>query len=233
MADERDPKVSQRYRELADEEPSRELDQSILAAAHRAVGQPHAPLVTPSGRHRWYFSLGAAAVIVLSVAVTYHLQREQPDPDSVGVPPAPAAQQPPAPAAKPETASKPAPVITPDRKARAPERGRQPTREPAEAPSARSDSAGAAASRPEPAVEAQRPMESGRAAPEMRMQRDAAPAQSQAKPMQAPALDTPERMLERIAGLRKEGKHEEADRLLAEFKRRYPDYRLPENVVRP
>src|SRR5258706_573097 len=61
MADERDPKVTQRYRELPGEEPSRELDQHILAAAHRAAGHSHAPLVTPAGRHRWYFSLAAAA----------------------------------------------------------------------------------------------------------------------------------------------------------------------------
>ena len=80
MADERDPKVSRAYRELAGEEPSRELDQTILAAAHRAVGKPHAPLVTPAGRHRWYFALGAAAVLVLAVSVTVHMQREQPEP---------------------------------------------------------------------------------------------------------------------------------------------------------
>jgi hypothetical protein len=51
--------------------------------------------------------------------------------------------------------------------------------------------------------------------------------------MQVPVVETPERMLERIVELRREGKHEEADRLLAEFKRKHPDYRLPENVVRP
>jgi hypothetical protein len=231
MADERDTRVSQRYRELPGEEPPRELDQAILAAARRSVERPHAPLVTPSGRHRWYFSLGAAAVIVLAVAVTYQMQREQPDPDSVGVPPAPAA--------KPEIASKPAPSPAPERIPREPERARQPAREPAapppafvpdpkpqaqagqpelarEAPSARSDSAGAAASPSEPAARAQSPTESRRAAP-----------------MQAPAVETPERMIERIVQLRKEGKHDEADRLLAEFKRRYPDYRIPENVVRP
>ena len=44
--------------------------------------------------------------------------------------------------------------------------------------------------------------------------------------------EPPERWLERIVQLRKEGKHEEADKLLAEFKRRYPDYRIPENVLR-
>jgi hypothetical protein len=45
--------------------------------------------------------------------------------------------------------------------------------------------------------------------------------------------EPPERWLERIVQLRKDGRHEEADKLLAEFKRRYPDHRIPENVVRP
>jgi hypothetical protein len=211
MADERDPKVSQRYRELADEEPPRELDRAILAAARRSMEKPHAPLVTPSGRHRWYFSLGAAAVIVLAVGVTYHMQREQPDPDSVGVPPAPAA--------KPETASKPAPVVTPDRKARAPERAAEVAREPAAPP-------------PPVIVPDPRPQkqegrrELAREAPGARSD-SAGAAVSPARPMQAPVVETPERMLERIAELRKAGKHEEADRLLAEFRQRYPNHEIP------
>jgi hypothetical protein len=36
--------------------------------------------------------------------------------------------------------------------------------------------------------------------------------------------------LERIAELRKQGKHEEADKALAEFRRAYPDYRLSEEM---
>ena len=81
MTDERDPKVSQRYRDLPGEEPSRALDQTILAAAHRSLDKPHAPLVVPAGRHRWYFSLGAAAILVLAVAVTLQVERQQPDPE--------------------------------------------------------------------------------------------------------------------------------------------------------
>lgn len=199
MADERDPEVSRRYRNLGAEEPPRELDQAILSAARRAVDKPHAPLVTPSGRHRWYFSLGAAAVIVLTVAVTYHMQQEVPDPDSVVVAPGSAA--------RPETA----------------ERAEEPPREPAAptppvlVPDPRSDSAEGAASPPGTAAQAQRRAEPG-----------PAPA---AKPMQAPVVETPERMLERIVELRKAGKYEEADGLYAEFRRRYPDYRLPDAVL--
>ena len=67
MTEERDPRISQRYRSLGSEAPSRELDQAILAAAHRALDRSHAPLVTPAGRHRWYFAFGAAAILVLLV----------------------------------------------------------------------------------------------------------------------------------------------------------------------
>jgi hypothetical protein len=41
---------------------------------------------------------------------------------------------------------------------------------------------------------------------------------------------TPEQWLERIAKLRDAGKVREADESLAEFKRRYPDYRISETL---
>jgi hypothetical protein len=43
--------------------------------------------------------------------------------------------------------------------------------------------------------------------------------------------ETPEKQLERIAELRQAGRHEEADRLLAEFRKRYPDYRISEEML--
>jgi hypothetical protein len=42
------------------------------------------------------------------------------------------------------------------------------------------------------------------------------------------ADETPEKALERIAELRKAGKHDEADKALAEFRKRLPDYKIPE-----
>jgi len=41
-------------------------------------------------------------------------------------------------------------------------------------------------------------------------------------------VEPPEKMLERIATLRREGREKEADDLYAEFKRRHPDYRIPD-----
>jgi len=41
---------------------------------------------------------------------------------------------------------------------------------------------------------------------------------------------SPERWLVEIAELRRQGKHEEADKALAEFKRRYPGYRISDEM---
>lgn len=279
MTDERDPKLSRRYRELGSEEPSRELDQTILAAAHRAAARPHAPLVTPAGRHRWYFAFGAAAILVLAVAVTVQVERQQPDPEALPASPGPVRtdraegfyrqeQEKDSKRAevekqveRPEPFSDAAP---PAREARrAPAREAPPAASPpaevkpqpsveaqsgtAAAPSAKADSAGiteprqrdlaeanrvegareppAAASAPEKAAEVQRRAEPQAAAraPQARAKEDRVVA--------SVAPPTPERLLERIAELRKEGRHDEADKALAEFRQRYPDYRIAEEML--
>ena len=46
------------------------------------------------------------------------------------------------------------------------------------------------------------------------------------------AGETPEQELERIAKLRAEGRHEEADKALADFRKRHPDYRIGEELLR-
>jgi TolA-binding protein len=46
------------------------------------------------------------------------------------------------------------------------------------------------------------------------------------------AQEAPEKWLERIAQLRKEGRHDEADKALAEFRKSYPDYKIPEAMLK-
>ena len=189
MADERDPRVTQRYRELGGEEPPRELDQAILAAAHRAADRPHAPLVTPAGWHRWYFSLAAAAVLMLAVGIALHVDR-QPPPEWEAA--NESAQRTPAspPAANEAKPAKESALAKERREA-----------QPAEAPAVLADR-----------------VESAQRKAEVPSSAAAAAARA----------DTPERELERIAELRRLGRDDEADKALAEFRKRYPDYKIPD-----
>jgi hypothetical protein len=238
MTDERDPKVSRRYRELGREEPPGELDAGILAASRRVVETHLAPLVPPTGRRRWYFPVAAAAIITLAVAVTVHMERSQPDAEDIAPPPAatpaPAAPElrkeaPPARLAqsrsKPEAAGKPS---GPRRFAPEPPQPAAPPAAPAPLP------------RPADAMQERR---SADVQPESRVRADES-SQPQAVLREAPSgapaqllgqvakAQSPEAALERVAELRRQGKHDEADKALAEFRRRYPDYRIAEEMLK-
>ena len=217
-------KISRRYRELPREEPPRHLDDAILAAARRAVHTHPAPLVVPSGRQRWYFPLAAAAIIVLAVAVTMHIEREQPAEEAVlSTAPSPremareefalkGESQKPAP--QPERRFKAAPAVPP-----------APAAAPVPPPSqdaVSNSTSGAVAGRvetPQATVQAAPPPPR---ADEMRRESSAL-AKLASRP--------PEQWLQGIAELRKQGRHDEADRELAEFRKRHPDYKIPEAML--
>jgi hypothetical protein len=258
MAEERQPNISQHYRGLEALEPSRELDEAILAAARPAR----------SGRQRWYYSLAAAAVVVFAVALTLHIERERPDaeapqgttpplrlerelrgiikpanePESKPAETKPSVPRPAEPsqgfapdaqpAARDSLASAPAPVRAQESPPAAPRVAAKPT------PSTEPSVAAAQARR---ADEAASRMDAGNAATalarrapaEMRLRREetlaspsaAAPGLAPAPPPAA-APEKPDRWLERIAELRSRGRHAEADKELAEFRRVYPNYVL-------
>lgn len=260
MTDERDPKLSQAYRELGREEPPRALDDAILAAARRAEPTHPAPLLSPgvgpAVRRSWYFPVAAAAVIMLSVGVVMHLQLEQPGIDGIQVaaekaPPAPApvaeaskpAPQPEAP--KPEdTMIAKAPAAAKREAARSqPAMEEVPKLSGSEASGASAGSLApappAVASSPAPSAApapapARKPMAMQRAEEGMRDRADSAERQvlseATAKRSQD-AGETPEKWLERIAELRRAGRHDEADKALAEFRQRHPGYRIPEAML--
>ena len=233
MADDDD--ISRRYRELPREEPPRHLDDAILAAARRAVHTRPAPLVVPTGRQRWYFPLAAAAIIVLAVAVTMHMEREQPAEELMSTPSAPAAAAPavvppPREMARNEQPEKPkaerkrkaesadsrelrdqAPVAPPPELQKAPE----PAPPPAAPPPAHDAVGKIAQSAPAPA-------------PAAKAERRVVPEGARAAPaLSAFAMQSPEQWLQGIADLRKQGRHEEADKELAEFRKRHPGYEIP------
>ncbi len=236
-----DPKVSDRYRELPREEPPRALDGAILAASRRALEEKKrshpAPLVAPTGRQRWYFPLAAAAVIVLAVAVTVHVERERPDAEILEGPVA-VQKAPPAEEVVKAEAPRPAPSAPPKAARKVPERTFAPDPQPQAAPAAppvaqaeRSDAAAAAAGSRE--MRAQRDVAASSGA-----RPSAAPASRAEEPARAaPALaklgeQSPEQWLQGIADLRRQRRHEEAEKQLAEFRKRYPNYRIPEAILR-
>jgi hypothetical protein len=226
MTDEQ--KASERYRELPREEPPRALDDAILAASRRAVHR----------RRGWYVPLAAAAAITLAVAVTLHVQHEKPGEEVDAVSPsmnvqdvpkveAPMAQAPKAeePRRAPRELRRDGPEFTPDPKppaAPAPMRDQATAESELSASGTRSSADIQRAPVPQASAPATAPAESPRVA-------GAARGRSEASQMMAKA-ESPEQALERIAHLRAAGRHEEADRALAEFRKRHPGYRLSDET---
>jgi hypothetical protein len=185
-----------------------ERDEKV-SAGYRALGGEEPPraldeaILAASRRSptRWRVPLSVAAVLVLAVGVTLRMLPQRPDAESVAL--APQVMETPRPAASADQGGMRAEIAA----------------KPAETPAA-PDPVAADAARSAPASAAA-PAGVGAVA-ESRV-RAAAPV---AKLSQAPL--TPEAWLERIAELRKQNRKREADESLAEFRKRYPDYRIPE-----
>jgi hypothetical protein len=245
-ADLRDARISARYRELAREEPSARLDAAILGAARARAARP--------GVRRWAVPVSLAAVLVLSVIVTLRIHEEAPDLESGAVSPAEPKTKAATPAPAPAEAKTAGKIAT---EAPRLLKRSEPKQEPAK-PQLRADMAKrsleereaapfatAPAAAPAPAADAQAarpagqsaagavsvPPAAGSSADRMAASRAApAPAPMAARERSEPAAfeESPEKWLEHIARLRGEGRDADADESLARFRRRYPDYRIPE-----
>jgi hypothetical protein len=234
MADSDDEREASRaYRGLPREEPPERLDDAIRAAARRETQSRPAPLVAPTGRRRWYFPVAAAAVVVLAVAVTSQVEHEQAQ--QVSGPALEMAKKEQAPAQEPKASPKPEPrpQMRPDRRPsreefsrdRLARNGAPSPQSATAAPASPPPSLGASGTIAQPAQEAAADAAEKSQERETKQKQAGAPARALAK------AATPESELERIAGLRRQGKDEEADRALAEFRKRYPDYRIAPEML--
>ena len=245
-------KLDESYRRLAREEPSASIDTAILAASRRALGRP-----SLTRRWAMPVSIAAVLVLAVGVTLRMQQEQpgiELQEPAARIAPPQAAA---PAPERKPAEAA-PEVARVEVEQAPAPEKkllkraAPKPFADsrnviPAPAPAAPPAAAPAAPPAPEPqaiappraepalpaappARAAAAPSAQGSAALQSvapRAKREAA-ADSSREVKAAVILSDEERELERIARLRAEGKHEEADKALEEFRRKHPAFRIPE-----
>jgi type IV secretory pathway VirB10-like protein len=222
-----DPKISARYRELPREEPPRHLDEAILAAARRSV----------KPRRNWYIPLATAAVIVLAVAVTVHVERERPDDETaVAVAPAPAPrEEAPAMQAPPPAAPAPEPKAErPAMKGFVPDPKPTPDKRRADDARAHADAERARAQTEVERLRAERQAREAGAASALRrerMEESRHRSSAASSALGVAAYRSPEQWLQGIADLRRQGRDDEADKALAEFRRAYPDYRIPEAML--
>ncbi len=247
----RDPRVDRAYQEAPRDEPPAALDERIRAAARRAVSARPQSLDAQtadkrrrSWASRWRIPLSVAATVLIAATLTLMVQEEEHYPANYRTAPSAPAIAPPA--AEEKAA---APALS------APSPARRPP-VPAQAPAARPETrtppvAGTAPAREERPGEAEdvRAADSARDGQiEMRLQQSA-PAGAASEALrrdrafgdrpgrvsreEAPSvLHTPEAWIDHIRSLRAQGREAEATTELAEFRRQYPDFRLPPDLAR-
>lgn len=240
---ERDAGLDWVYRETAREMPPAHLDAAILAAARRELGAGPRPM---SARlRRWRMPVSIAAVIVLSASLAVLVTEEGGEPPvhtpAVSPPaagpadpmrqPAPVESAPSRPARRDEAgAIAPAELGTrADGGPRALLRSAPDTPRAAEGRAAVEERAGHDATL---AIQRDKPVgatpEAPRAGPMARsMQAERAPSGERLPVWHGLEQEPPQKWLDRAVELKRLGRTAEAGELLAEFKRRFPDHRLP------
>lgn len=181
-----------------------------VTQAYRAIGSEEPPAVLDAAilaaarrrGKRWQAPLAVAAALALAVGVALVVEREE-RAKTEDVALAPQVMESPAPAAGARVESRPAAAPA------APAAGKRERSDEAEQRKAQASAPAADQAAPAAGV---------------------AGALRAAKPPEQ--AETPELWLERIAALREQGRDREAGESLAEFRRRHPDYRIPEPMLR-
>jgi hypothetical protein len=232
------------YREGAQQEPGRILDERILAAAHAEVDNAKKAKSRSARWTHWIKVSSAIAVAILGVSVSWRIadeqeavreatqSRDQAAPAAPSIPPAETAAPPPEPPAR-RLASPPAQAKA---RAQAPAVGAQPF-------------PGAAETGAAPQLESRQRRDDGHvrqapaAAPTLRSEaqtgdksKEVGRAQALKKSSETGSMQgrddaaTPAAWVEHIRALRAEGRTQEAAQSLARLRLRYPDFVLPDDL---
>lgn len=253
---EHDELLAKRYREAANESPPARLDAAIRAAARREAGAGPRPL---SRLRAWRVPVSLAAVLVLSATLVLMMREEGADRLETAVEPVPPRAV--APERPAELQPRPAEAQAPASPSRAPQSRAQPPAAdmtppaPLAAPQAEqkvlAGNAVPPESSPEPRrevaamAETARPMISAAPAPAAadadaaagRMARSApaaAAVASAAPPLWQDLIDQPaDKWIQRILEWQRAGRSADAEALVREFVRRFPQQPLPPEIRQP
>lgn len=239
--DPQDRELGALYRTAAQEAPSPGLDARILAAARNAATPPREAASTPvpkSWAQRWRIPVALAATVLMTSTLTLLVREHGVDGDETMMPrQAPAARKSEAAAPAASTAPAAPASIAPAAPARE-DRGEANTAKdqladrPREEPRYPPQSDRAAEHAAPPVAESAAGAAAMRSAPASA--RANASAESAARPALSGTLErSPEQWLEEIRQLRREGRAAEAEARLAEFRKRYPQFLLPEDLKQP
>lgn len=248
----RDPRLDDAYGETPRDEPSPAADEHIRAAARRAVDARPTPLVPQDSRRsfaRWRVPLSLAATVVLAVTVALMVDEEDGRPrddNSVPLASPPQAEPPDTSSERDAGVRSSGDTVAPQKPAEA-KRSTAPPRNDIAPPAAPppqplreerrrlpdSPAAGAPAEAARTPAPAAAPPAADSAAP-MRKERPASArpdrAEREAASAVAPAR-SPEEWIDEIRRLKAHGLDAEAAAEVAEFRRRYPNYVLPAELL--
>jgi hypothetical protein len=236
-------RLSGHYRAGSTEEPPAHLDAAILTAARREVERSRFA-------RNWHLPASIAAMLVIGVSLalmTSEIEDPLPPPDtSAGVAAGEARQVAPALAMKQESQARPAARPGIERESRPSREGsvrserESDTLQNSAAEHADSAAAAPSVAAPAPApalrqLEAAAPSESvaeqkSALADSAQGKRATTALRKEAAPSSAVPEDAPEEWLKRIEDLLRSGKIAQAREQLAEFRKRYQGYRLPETL---
>ena len=209
---ERDPQLDRLYREAAREAPPAHLDAPILAAARRDAGAR--PRSLTSTLRRWHVPVSIAAVVIVSVTLVILVREE----GGERIVPAPVqAVAPPA-----EQLAAPGPQPSPATPRMAEERAA-----PSPADAATAGRMAGAVSVPGEPLAGRSAIEASQAKPMARAMQAKPPEQDRLPAWHGYEKELPQKWLVRIEELKRQGQAVEAEEMLSEFKRRFPEHPLP------